>query len=158
MIVRAILFVVAMGHVGATTRPVDDPARQVAAELSQYLRDVQVRAVEFRVNEGAEPRVWVEDSKEVAELVASLRTALAAGDLHEGKQRHQPTRNIYIRFVVAEGPDVRFNSVGLDMFWAARSDEEPNWKPRWTNLQTPALTRCFAGYIARLTPVTRPTK
>jgi len=153
-----VLFAVAMGHVGATTRPAGDPARQMASKLSQYLRDAHVRSVEFRVNERAESTVRVEDPKEVAELVASLRSALAAADLHEGKQSHQPTRNIYIRFVVAAGPDVRFNSVGLDMFWAARSDEEPEWKPAWINLQTPALTRCFAEYIARLTPATRPTK
>jgi hypothetical protein len=114
--------------------------------------------VEFRVNERAEPSVRVEDPKEVAELVASLRSALASGDLHEGKQRHQPTRNIDIRFVVAEGADVRFISVGMDMFWAAMSDEEPEWKPAWTNLQTAALTRCFAGYVARVTPATRPSK
>ena len=157
-IAAALVLIVALGHVGATTRPVVDPARQTAATISQYLRDAHVRAVEFRVNERAESSVRVEDSKEVAELVASLRSALSAGDLHEGKQRHRPTRNTHIRFVVAEGPDVRFNSVGMDMFWAAMSDEEPEWKPAWTNVQTAALTRCFAEYIARLTPATRPTK
>jgi hypothetical protein len=157
-IAAAFVLIIALGHVGATTRPAVDPARQTAAAISRFLRNAHVRAVEFRVNERAESAVRVEDPKEVAELGASLRSALAAGDLHEGKQRHRPTRNVYIRFVVAEGADVRFNFVGMDMFWAAMSDEEPEWKPAWTNLQTAALTRCFAGYVARVTAATRPSR
>jgi hypothetical protein len=36
------------------------------------------------------------------------------------------------------------------MFWATRSDEQPEWKPAWVNLQTPALTRCFAKYLEQI--------
>jgi hypothetical protein len=137
-------------QVGATTRPAaDDPAKRLAATLSHYLLDAHVDSVDFTLNREAEPRLHLDDPQQVNALVKSFTGALAA-DLHEGKQIHQPTRTVSIRFRIQDGPDVRLTSVGLDMFWAARSDEQPEWKPAWVNLQTPALTHCFAKYLEQI--------
>jgi hypothetical protein len=152
------LTAVALVHISATTRPSDDPAKRIAHELREYLKEARVESVEFRLNDETEPRLRLSKRDEIAGVVKSFVEALSADDLQVGKQRHRPSRNVHIRFVVKDGPDVRLNYVGLDMFWATKSDEEPEWKPKWVNLQTAALTKCFRKQIDEVSPTTRPSR
>lgn len=136
-----------VGHVRADTRSGDDPARRLAGELREYLNEARVQAVEFRLNRASEPRLRLSDRDEIAGVVKSFVDALAAEDLQEGMQWHSPARNVFIRFVIEDGPDLLLNSVGLDMFWTARMGVE---QEKSVNIRTPALTECFAGHLRQL--------
>lgn len=138
----------------ATTRPHDDPAKRMAGELSGYLQDAAVESVEFRYSDEAEPRLRLDDRDDVAALVKSFINALAGDDLQEGTQRHRSWPHVRIDFNIKGGPDIRLTYVGVDMFWAARGDEQAEWKPESINLQTPALTNCFAEHMRKLPPPT----
>jgi hypothetical protein len=152
----ASLVLLAALQLGGTTQPSEDPATRLASELARYLDGARVESVVFTLRDAnEEASLKIDQPEAVAEIVKQFRAALVAEDLREGTQRHRPARSIHIRFVVKDGPDVHLKSVGLDMFWAAQGDEEME-KLKWTNLQSPALTNCYAPHFAKLSPTTQP--
>ena len=123
-----------------------DKAKRIAGELARALEDADIQAVEVQVT-GPERKnpILVDKSEVVTAIVRAFITALRSDDIREGRQFHQPSRNVLVRFSIPEEPDVRFNYVAMNMFWAKRSDQDTH--SGWTNLQSSALTEAYKSHL-----------